>query len=120
MGDGEFAPVAPEVWEFSVSGYQVVRSWLDRRKLEPSGRKSSPLDRIRPEQWDFTQELLELLWILEATLAMRGEGETLLNRVCAGPLFSAGRPSHANPRRAPAAKPQRSPGCAGVIRRVGA
>lgn len=90
VGDGEFAPVPPDVWEFSVSGYQVVKSWLDRRKREPSGRKSSPLDRIRPARWDFTQELLELLWVLEATLAMRGEGEALLDRVCSGPLFSAG------------------------------
>lgn len=90
VGDGEFAPVAPDVWEFSVSGYQVVKSWLDRRKREPSGNKSSPLDRIRPERWDFTQDLLELLWVLEATLAMRGEGEALLDRVCSGPLFSAG------------------------------
>ena len=89
VGDGEFAPVPPEVWEFSVSGYQVVKSWLDRRKREPSGRKSSPLDEIRPARWDFTQELLELLWVLEATLAMREEGEALLDSVCAGPLFSA-------------------------------
>lgn len=102
VGDGEFAPVPPEVWEFSVSGYQVVKSWLDRRKREPSGRKSSPLDRIRPERWDFTQELLELLWVLEATLAMRGEGEALLDRVCAGPLFSAGElPSPTNAERQP-------------------
>ena len=86
---GEFAPIAPEIWEFSVSGYSIVKSWLDRRKREPSGRKSSPLDRIRPARWDFTQELLELLWVLEATLAMREEGEALLDRVCAGPLFSA-------------------------------
>ena len=89
VGDGKFSPVAPEIWEFSVSGYSIVKSWLDRRKREPSGRKSSSLDRIRPARWDFTQELLELLWVLEATLAMRGEGEALLDRVCAGPLFSA-------------------------------
>ena len=50
---GEFAPVPPDIWEFSVSGYQVVKSWLDRRKLNPSGRKSSPLDDIRPARWDF-------------------------------------------------------------------
>ena len=89
VGDGKFSPVAPEIWEFSVSGYSIVKSWLDRRKREPSGRKSSSLDRIRPERWDFTQELLELLWVLEATLATRCEGEALLDRVCAGPLFSA-------------------------------
>ncbi len=61
VGDGEFSPVKPCVWSFSVSGLQIVKSWLDYRKLKRSGRKSSPLDEIRPERWDFTEELLELL-----------------------------------------------------------
>jgi hypothetical protein len=36
----------------------------------PKGKKSSPLDNIHPEKWtgQFTTELLELLWILEATV----------------------------------------------------
>ena len=89
VGDGEFAPVAPEVWSYSVSGLQVVKSWLDYRKLVPSGRKSSPLDEIRPERWTFGEELLELLWLLEATLALEPEGVALLDQVCASPLFSA-------------------------------
>ena len=87
VGDGEFAPVSPKVWDYSVSGLQVVKSWLDRRKLERSGRKSSPLDEIRPQRWVFTEELLELLWVLEATLALQPQGENLLNEVCASPLF---------------------------------
>ena len=44
VGDGEFAPVTPDVWNYSVSGLQVVKSWLDRRKLNRSGRQSSVLD----------------------------------------------------------------------------
>ena len=48
VGDGEFAPVSREVWDYSISGMQVVKSWLDRRKREPSGKKSSPLDDITP------------------------------------------------------------------------
>ena len=89
VGDGEFAPVDPEVWSYSVSGLQVVKSWLDYRKLVPSGRKSSDLDKIRPERWTFGEELIELLWLLEATLALEPEGAALLNEVCASPLFSA-------------------------------
>ncbi len=88
VGDGEFAPVAPEIWNYSVSGLQVVKSWLDRRKLKRSGRQSSPLDAIRPERWEFTEELLRLLWILEATIAMQPEGAALLAEVCASPLFT--------------------------------
>ena len=88
VGEGEFAPVAPEVLNFSVSGFQVVRSWLDRRKLNRSGKQSSPLDEIRPERWAFTEELLELLWVIEATLDLQPEGAELLERVCASDLFS--------------------------------
>ena len=89
VGDGEFAPVEPTVWSYSVSGLHVVKSWLDYRKLVPSGRKSSDLDKIRPERWTFGEELLELLWVLEATVALEPEGVTLIDEVCASPLFSA-------------------------------
>ncbi len=89
VGKGVFTPVAPEVWNYAVSGMQVVKSWLDRRKREPSGRKSSPLDEIGPKRWEFTEELVELLWTLEATLELQSEGAALLEEVCAGPLFTA-------------------------------
>lgn len=71
VGSGEFAPVAPEVYNFEVSGLKVVQSWLGYRMKNPKGKKSSPLDEIGPETWtgDFTTELLELLWILEATIS---------------------------------------------------
>ena len=88
VGDGEFAPIAPEVWNYSVSGLQIVKSWLDYRKLRRSGRRSSPLDDIRPESWNFAEELLELLWVLEATIDLQPEGEELLDRVCASETFS--------------------------------
>ena len=87
IGDGEFGPVSPEVWGYSVSRLQVVKSWLDYRKLKPAGRKSSPLDDIRPERWEFTEELLELLWLLEATIKLRPEGAALLEEVCASDIF---------------------------------
>ena len=89
VGDGEFSPVAPEVWNYAVSGMQVVKSWLDRRKRDPVGRKSSQLDKIGPERWTFTEELLALLWTLEATVALQPEGAALLDEICAGPLFAA-------------------------------
>ena len=89
VGDGEFAPADPAIWSYSVSGLQVVKSWLDYRKLVPSGRKSSDLDKIRPERWTFGEELIELLWLLEATLALEPKGAALLDEVCASPLFSA-------------------------------
>ena len=108
---GEFAPVAPEVWDYSVSGMRIVESWLNRRKENRSGRKSSPLDDIRPERWAFEEELLELLWVLEGTLALEPEGAALLAEVCASPLFTAAelpQPSAAErkpPRAAPGEQP---------------
>ena len=105
VGDGEFAPVSKEVWDYSVSGMQIVKSWLDRRKRERSGKKSSPLDAIGPERWEFTEQLLELLWVLEETVRLQPEGTKLLEDVCAGPLFTAAElpaPSEAE-RRAPVA-----------------
>ncbi len=88
VGDGEFSPVSPEVWDYSVSGLQVVKSWLNRRKLDGSGRKSSPLDEIRPERWEFTEELLELIWVLEATIELQPKGADLLEEVCVSAVFT--------------------------------
>ena len=69
VGSGKFTPVPREVYNFEVSGLKVVQSWLGYRMKNPKGKKSSPLDGIGPDTWtgDFTTELLELLWILEAT-----------------------------------------------------
>lgn len=68
VGKGVFGGVRREVWEFSISGLQVVDSWLSYRKKERSGKKSSDLDKIRPTTWQFDDELLELLWVLDATV----------------------------------------------------
>jgi len=91
VGDGEFTPVAPEVYGFEVSGLKVVQSWLGYRKREPKGKKSSPLDDINPDRWptEFTTELLELLWVLEATLAEYPAQAKLLSAVVKGPCFKA-------------------------------
>ena len=70
VGGGEFNPVREDVYEFEVSGLKVIQSWLKYRMKKGAGKKSSPLDDIRPKCWtsQFTTELLELLWILTATV----------------------------------------------------
>src|SRR3546814_9699382 len=90
-GDGRFGPFAPEVWKVEVSGFKVVQSWLGYRMKKRAGKKSSPLDDIRPERWTarMSDDLLELLWVLEATLAMEPELEKTLDKVVAGPCFTA-------------------------------
>jgi predicted helicase len=91
VGSGEFRPVAKEVFDFEVSGLKVVQSWLKYRMKKGAGKKSSPLDDIRPEQWtiEFTDELLELLWVLEATMEGYPEQVCLLEAVVEGPCFEA-------------------------------
>jgi hypothetical protein len=91
VGDGEFRPVAPEVYEFEVSSLKVVQSWLKYRMKKGAGKKSSPLDDIRPERWtgQFTTELLELLWVLEATVETYPDQAKLLDAIVAGPCFRA-------------------------------
>jgi len=91
VGDGEFRPVQPDVYNFEVSGLKVVQSWLGYRMKRGAGRKSSPLDDIRPETWtgQFTTELLELLWVLEATVAGYPEQAKVLEAVVSGPCFRA-------------------------------
>ena len=91
VGEGEFAPVAAEVYGFQVSGLPVVRSWLRSRMRHGAGRKSSPLDDIRPQRWTaaFTNELLDLLWVLEATVALQPEQARLLDAVAAGDCLLA-------------------------------
>ena len=92
VGDGEFRSVAPGVFAFEVSGLRVVQSWLSYRMKKGAGRKSSPLDGIRTQHWtgQFTTELLELFWVLEATVAGYPEQAELLETVVAGKCFNAG------------------------------
>ncbi|OQY30210.1 MAG: hypothetical protein B6244_01210 [Candidatus Cloacimonetes bacterium 4572_55] len=91
IGDGEFAPVIPEIWDFQVSGFKVTRSWLGYRMKNRKGRKSSPLDDIHPRVWphQFTREFLELLWVLEKTIAGYSEQERLFHAVLESELFTA-------------------------------
>jgi hypothetical protein len=108
VGDGRFGSVASEIWEFEVSGLKVVQSWLSYRMKVRAGRKSSPLDEIRPERWTprMTDEFLELLWVLEATLALEPQLSAALDAVVAGECFKADelpRPTDAE-RRAPGAQ----------------
>ena len=92
VGKGQFAPVAKAVYEFEVSGLKVVQSWLKYRMRDGAGKKPSPpLDEIRPAKWPvaFTTELLELLWVLDATVARFPEQAKFLEAVVAGECFTA-------------------------------
>jgi hypothetical protein len=86
---GRFTGVTPDVMNYSVSGLPIVDSWLGYRMLDRSGKASSVLDNIRPATWTFDLELVELLWVLEATLSTLPTAAILLDQVVDGPLLLA-------------------------------
>jgi hypothetical protein len=89
VGKGIFGEVRREVWEFTISGLQVLDSWLGHRMKERSGKKSSPLDDIRPDSWQssFDKELLDLLWVLDATVDRLPKLETLFEELMTAEHF---------------------------------
>ncbi len=89
VGEGIFDHVRPAVWEFSVSGLQVVESWLAYRMRQGAGKKSSPLDDIRPSAWQFDDELLDLLWVLDATVDLMPCVDEALHQILDSDLFQA-------------------------------
>lgn len=91
VGDGEFVPVTPDVFHYRVSDFKVLQSWLRYRMRDGAGRKSSPLDDLRPRRWTSvaTGELLQLLWTLEATVEFQPRQEALLEAVVTGECLVA-------------------------------
>lgn len=91
VGEGVIGNVEPRIWAYDVSGLRVVRSWLGYRMRERSGKKSSPLDDIRPARWtwEMTKELLALLHVLEGAIALEPAQDELLGEIVAGELFLA-------------------------------
>lgn len=62
---------------------------LSYRMFDRKGKKSSALDDIRPETWQFDNELLDLLWVLDATIDLMPEVTTAFEGVLESDLFSA-------------------------------
>ena len=91
IGEGEYLDVPRAVWDYSVSGLQVVKSWLSYRMEHRAGKAGSPLNELRPETWpDPTgEQLLRLLWVLEWTVSAETEGAGLLDEVLTSDLFLA-------------------------------
>lgn len=83
VGDGRITGVTPSMWSYDVSGYRVIKRWFDRRKRDPDGRRSSPLDEIVATTWSatWTTELLDLLHVVGLLRAHEPHQAGLLERV---------------------------------------
>ena len=96
VGDGFIDNVPRAVWEYEVSGKQVLVQWFSYRRLDRSRpiigdrRPPSPLENIQPDGWlaEYTTELMNVLHVLGRLVALEPRQADLLNRICDGPLLS--------------------------------
>lgn len=99
IGKGFVDNVPTTVWEYEVSGKQVLRQWFSYRKKDRSRpligdkRPPSPLGDIQPDCWlpEYTTELLNVVNILAMLVEMEPIQEDLLERISDGPLIPAGK-----------------------------
>jgi len=87
VGDGSVGNVDPAVWEYSLSGMELVKKWLGYRTAKGIGNaatKPKPLDRIRPQTWidSWNDELLDLLRVLTLTTRQFPEQDAILQAIC--------------------------------------
>jgi hypothetical protein len=112
VGDGIISGVSPEVFGYCQSGLKPVESWLRYRMKERGGRAGrektrSELDTIRPRCWTFTQELLELLWVIEGCVGLWPTLHSFLEEVLDGNQIGAVRLP--TPSETECNEPQRAP-----------
>lgn len=99
IGKGFVDNVPQAVWDYEVSGKNVLRQWFSYRKRDRTRpiigdrRPPSPLDRIQPEHWldEYTVDLMNLLHVLGRLVALEPRQADVLERICAGPLITAER-----------------------------
>lgn len=104
VGKGYIANVTPAMWDYEVSGKQVVWHWFsyrrrDRRKpVIGEKRPPSPLDSVQPEGWlaEYTTDLLDLLNVLGRLVLLEPRQADLLDRIVAGELVTARQLNMAN------------------------
>lgn len=97
IGKGFIDNVPKAVWDYEVSGKNVLRQWFSYRKRDRTRpiigdrRPPSPLDRIQPEHWldEYTVDLMNLLHVLGRLVALEPRQADVLERICAGLLITA-------------------------------
>lgn len=100
IGKGYIDNVPKAVWEYEVSGKQVLVQWFSYRRLDRSRpiigdrRPPSPLDKIQPDHWlgEYTSDLMNLLHVLGRLVKLEPTQADLLERICAAPLLPSALP----------------------------
>lgn len=96
VGKGFVENVDKAVWEYEVSGKQVLLQWFSYRKKDRDRpiigdrRPPSPLGKIQPDHWlaEYTTELINVLNILGWLVELEPQQAALLEKICDGPLIS--------------------------------
>lgn len=95
VSDGVISGVLPEVRSFNVSGMNVLDKWLGARTAKgigrAAGKAATPLDRIRPTEWEdeWNDELLDLLRVLTRTVELGDAQRKMLADVIGGDVFES-------------------------------
>ena len=97
IGPGHIDNVAPQVWNYEVSGKNVLRQWWSYRRKDrskpPMGDRRPPsrLSEIQPDAWlpEYTTELLSVLRVLTRLVALEPKQADLLARIVDGPTIDS-------------------------------
>jgi len=92
VGLGFVENVPPAVWNYEVSGKQVLPQWFSYRRknrerpIIGDRRPPSPLGDSQPESWpaEYTTELLNVLNVLGGLVVLEPTQAALLDEICAG------------------------------------
>ena len=95
IGDGIIENVSREVWEYEVSGKNILRQWFSYRRRDRwrpmigDRRPPSALEKIQPDHWldEYTNDLMNLLHVLGPLVKLEPAQANLLTRICAEPLL---------------------------------
>ena len=96
IGQGIIKNVPREVWEYEVSGKQVLVQWFSYRRFDRSRpiigdrRQPSLLNRIQPDGWlaEYTTELMNVLNVLGRLVKLEPRQADILERICDSDLLN--------------------------------
>jgi hypothetical protein len=102
IGEGFIDNVPPAVWDYQLSGVQVLNQWFSYRKKDRERpqigdrRPPSPLGDIQADHWlpEYTTELINVLHVLCRLVELEPKQADLLNRICDGALIPASKISN--------------------------
>jgi hypothetical protein len=97
VGTGFVEHVSPAMWNYEVSGKQVVRQWFSYRKANRERpiigdrRPPSRLGEIQPDRWpaEYTTELLNLLNVLGRLVELEPVQADLRESICHAETITA-------------------------------